>query len=253
MKKKTVDKTPNFNIDDLILEGINITRVAQEGDAIYSDNQLLVDEVHRRYQLWVINIRNWFGQEGYNARTHPLFVHTVNFYRADSVPLMKGGVEYGDPTSPKSQLLLKNIREEATKKLEHLDVLIKLIPTKKKRALINNIESIVCAGFEVGEDEFRVIINDSYKKPLLCKSKIFSWKVLYEIAKEKSFDFSSEDKEKVENTIDYFNNNKNNKIYSGTHLNLTRILKLEGESVLPTMSITLITEKEFKKRSTLAT
>lgn len=107
------------DLDELIIDGINITRQAQEGDALYSDNQFLAVDVHHRFVLWRFNIREFVSK--YYPKS------AQKFFEADSVPDMKGGIEYGDVTSEKSQTLLKNIREETSKKLGLLRQL------KKKR------------------------------------------------------------------------------------------------------------------------
>ena len=101
-------------MNDLIIEGVNVTRQAQEGNALYSSN-LLIDDVHRRFVLWRINIREFVSK--YYPKT------SVQFFEADSVPDFKGGVEYGDVASEKSQTLLRNIREETSKKLNMLEQL----------------------------------------------------------------------------------------------------------------------------------
>lgn len=99
-------------MNDLIIEGVNITRRAQEGDALYSDNQFLVDDVHRQFVLWRIKVREFvskYYRKGIDV-----------FFEADKVPDFKGGIEYGDVKSKKSQTLLRNIRVEASKKMNVL-------------------------------------------------------------------------------------------------------------------------------------
>ena len=100
------------DLDNLITDGINITRQAQEGNALYSDNQFLAVDIHHRFVLWRFNIREFVSK--YYPKS------AQEFFEADSVPDMKGGIEYGNVTSEKSQTLLKNIREETSKKLDLL-------------------------------------------------------------------------------------------------------------------------------------
>ena len=98
---------------DLILEGINITRQAQEGDALYAEENIL-DEVFSRYQIWKSNIKDFLTIAKRDN------IEFYRFYEADSVPSLKGGVEYADIRSEKSQTLLKNIRTETSKHLSLL-------------------------------------------------------------------------------------------------------------------------------------
>lgn len=93
-----------------MLEGINITREAQEGNAIYGRKELL-DSVFSRYQIWKSNIKDFLVDTNINT------IEWYKFYEADSVPSLKGGPEYADIQSDKSQMLLKNIRIETSKTL----------------------------------------------------------------------------------------------------------------------------------------
>lgn len=100
--------------DELIIEGVNITRAAQEGDALYHD-VIHLHETFARYQIWRAAIKEFLTKANRDtAEWH-------KFYEANSVPYMKGGIEYGDIASEKSQTLLKNMRIETSKTLELLD------------------------------------------------------------------------------------------------------------------------------------
>lgn len=98
---------------ELMLEGINITRKAQEGDALYAEKGVL-NEVFEQYQVWRSKIKDFLAEAGLNS------LEWYKFYESDSVPLFKGGIEYGDVRSEQSQQLLKNIRIETSAKLELL-------------------------------------------------------------------------------------------------------------------------------------
>jgi hypothetical protein len=98
---------------DLMLRGINLTRAAQEGDAIYAG----VDRLHdafRDYQIWRSDIRDFLADAKVNT------LDWYKLYESDSVPLLKGGIEYSDIKSEKSQTLLRNIRVETSSKLDIL-------------------------------------------------------------------------------------------------------------------------------------
>lgn len=95
---------------ELMLEGIKITRKAQESDAIYAEKGVL-NEVFAQYQIWRSEIKDFLVDAGLNS------LDWYKFYESDSVPLFKGGIEYGDVRNEKSQQLLKNIRTETSVKL----------------------------------------------------------------------------------------------------------------------------------------
>ncbi|MDO8604585.1 MAG: hypothetical protein Q7K40_04315 [bacterium] len=124
---------------DLILEGINITRQAQEGDAIYAEKNIL-DEVFSRYQIWKSDIKDFLTMAKRDN------IEFYKFYEADSVPNLKGGIEYSNIQSEESQTLLKNIRTETSKHLNLLkeagdDVFNKKLP---KTTIVN--PSIITLG-----------------------------------------------------------------------------------------------------------
>lgn len=103
-------------LNKLIENGINITRRSQEGDAVYSSDPNLLDNVHRNYMVWKEDIKDLLNQEKKIYKKMDIGI----FYQGDSVSSLKGGIEYGNINSQKSQMLLKNIRVETTKKLKWL-------------------------------------------------------------------------------------------------------------------------------------
>lgn len=126
-------------LDKLIVEGINITRSAQEGDAIYSSSSDIVDDVHRKYIIWKDDTKKLLNQKEVVKN-----IDIGILYQSDSVPNFKGGIEYGDVRSEKSQELLKNIRIETSKKLEFLrKVNSKLSGEKIEKKLIKFVKTII--------------------------------------------------------------------------------------------------------------
>jgi hypothetical protein len=125
------------SFSDIMIEGLTINRQSQEGDAVYYTDKEYLDKVFIKYQFWKSQIRDFLT----NAKQDLLEWH--KFYESDSVSLFKGGMEYGDISSPKSQELLRNIRIESSAKLNLLkqlgDVLFKKQFPKVK---INNEDKI---------------------------------------------------------------------------------------------------------------
>lgn len=137
----------------LMLEGINITRKAQEGDAIYGkENQL--QEVFDDYHIWKSRIKDFLTNTNSNS------LEWYQFYQADSVPSLKGGLEYGDITSEVSQSLLKKIRLETTGKLQLLKLLgDSLFPENLPKVQLPNTDTI-----KLGKENsfsFNVVTGDS--------------------------------------------------------------------------------------------
>lgn len=108
-----------WSLQDLIDKGIELTREAQEGDALYRDQFIAVD-AHNKFSIWRIALRDFLYREKYFEPINPLYSKVEPLLEADSVPMLKGGIEYGDPQSEKSQTLLRNIREETKRKLQIL-------------------------------------------------------------------------------------------------------------------------------------
>ena len=107
---------------DLMLEGVNITRRAQEGDAIYAvaspthgkkgvDVVEYLNNVFTQYHEWKSKIRDFLTETNRNT------LEWYQLYESDSVPHLKGGPDYGNIQSEKSQTLLRNIRVETSKTL----------------------------------------------------------------------------------------------------------------------------------------
>lgn len=112
--------------EKLMYEGINISRKAQEGDAIYAGVEVIgkrittrkdngvVQEIFRRYQVWKSDLMDFLTETKRNT------FEWHRFYEGNSVPSLIGGVEYGDVNSEKSQNLIRSVRMETSNKLELL-------------------------------------------------------------------------------------------------------------------------------------
>lgn len=133
-------KSPKKTLDQLILEGVNLTKNAQEGDALYSENQFLAVDVHARYVSWILDVKDFLTKKGYGRLNSTHSEIFLKFLESDSVPHIKGGLEYGDPETEESQKLLKNIREEASRKrrwLQRLKQDLLVVSSEKKRGAKN--------------------------------------------------------------------------------------------------------------------
>lgn len=93
-----------------------------------------------------------------------------------------------------------------------------------------------------------VIINERYTdeklKPLVTKGR---WKVLLEVAENGSV-YANSTKE-AKSITNYFNTNRNCKIYTAyPEYKLTKILKEDGQEILPNINIKIIPNKTFSQR-----
>lgn len=106
------EQSPLNLLEDYIKEGRNITVSTQYGVHSGTEEQLRLG-VPARYSLWKDSTELFLRENG--------FLDEAEFFsEADSVPIMIGGLAYGDPLSPESLLLMKYIRVETSKKLEVL-------------------------------------------------------------------------------------------------------------------------------------
>ena len=107
-------KDKKEQLAQLIRRGVHITQAAQEGDILYADDP--ADKMHeafKDYHNWKMEVRDFFLKHDFDNEA-------AFFFEADDVPMLKGGLEYSYIETPKSQKLLKSIREETSKKLAFL-------------------------------------------------------------------------------------------------------------------------------------
>jgi hypothetical protein len=124
-------------LDELILEGINITRACNTG---INNPAHLIHEIHKSYILWVGKIKQSLNNKETTERIDIGF-----FYEGDSVPLFFGGIEYGNPQSKEYQKLLENIQIETKTKITRLREIRDELTNKKqpeKKTSLKKIEFI---------------------------------------------------------------------------------------------------------------
>ncbi|OGF60525.1 hypothetical protein A3C05_03440 [Candidatus Giovannonibacteria bacterium RIFCSPHIGHO2_02_FULL_45_40] len=83
---------------------------------MHREGQDGVDNMHetfKDYHNWKMDTRDFFLKHNFEDEAD-------FFFEGDSVPMLKGGIEYSDIDSPESKELLKNIQEEAKEKLRFL-------------------------------------------------------------------------------------------------------------------------------------
>ena len=179
-----VDRS-KWALQDYINEGINITREAQEGDALYREQDIVMD-VYDWFSIWRIVIKDFLFKEGYLKESHHFYSNVEPLLEADSVPLLKGGFDYGIPQSGKSQTLLKNIREETNKKLGILR------SVKKYESGINipiEISYNISIGQFIFNKKYKVVVEGKQKDTAdilvdVGKDKKVSWDEIYEKFKD---------------------------------------------------------------------
>jgi len=110
-------------LNELIGEGINITKQAQEDGASYStDPDNYLDNAYKIFNDWRQEIKDFIYNEKIGSDIN------VFFFKEDSVNRFLGLAEYLDPENKNKQReLLKSIRIETSIKLE------KLIELKKEQ------------------------------------------------------------------------------------------------------------------------
>ena|SRR3989344_4458054 len=133
-------------IEKLIVEGVNITKNAQESEAIYkiknNDSVKFLAAVFHRYSVWKQKIKKLLNKEKIAKE-----IDIGILYEGNSVPdIRPGGIEYGDIQSEKSQELLRNIRIETSKKLDWLRQIKIKLSDKQKIGLQNKFPHILPSG-----------------------------------------------------------------------------------------------------------
>jgi len=112
----------------------------------------------------------------------------------------------------------------------------------KKQRTNNLINEIICVEPRYGS-EFLIVVNGDYKNTI-TGDKNKSWDLLLKLAKEGKIYFGDAPKWQV----DYFNSNKNNRLYTQTGCMVTKILKKEGEYFVPNIEMSVISERAYSRR-----
>ncbi len=137
-------------------------------------------------------------------------------------------------------------------KSNHEDPLLSETPDiknkKQKSKKIDHefIREIICVRPSSGSNRFKIVVNGNYLGFITADMVKPSWDLLFKVADEKRVFCDS--KSQYKNSLDYFNTNKNNKIYTQTSHKLTKILKMEGEYIFAEdwVTINVASEKSFK-------
>lgn len=119
----------------------------------------------------------------------------------------------------------------------------------KRKVPTKFIKSIYCVKPKSG-NKFIMVINDDYQNTIKGDQAKLCWRLLFEVAEkvEKGKEGIWYSEENHKNLLDYFNSNKSNRIYTQTGYKITKILKVEGGYIVPTIKLKVISEKAFKTR-----
>lgn len=193
----------DWSLRSFIDAGKLLAQFAHEGDALYRD-QFIACDAHDEYMKWKLQVRGFCYKNGYLNENHHLYktalrLRLLDLYD-DTVPPLKtestgtssmlsqsitgtrSGIPYGDPYSPQSQILLRNIREETTKKVEIL---------QEMEDFLSKIRII----------EKKPDGNFSYKGKLLEVSKDTLWFTLFDIVYELTDGNGEISNEKIESAL----------------------------------------------------
>ena len=106
------------------------------------------------------------------------------------------------------------------------------------------IHEIFCVRSKNSENRFKVIVNKNFEKLIMVDKIKFSWNLLFRIGEKELIKYDPSYK----SSLDYFNNNKRNKIYTKTGHVVTKVFKIDGGFIKPNISIKTISEKEAKAK-----
>lgn len=116
MKDKAMpENVIRSEINKFIIQGINITKLSQEKNAVYRDKLSdfdYLESVFKKYILWKEDLKNFLNCDEVTSK-----VDVDILFEANSVPwVIPGGIfEYRDAKTIEYQNFLKNIREETQK------------------------------------------------------------------------------------------------------------------------------------------
>lgn len=136
---------------------------------------------------------------------------------------------------------LKDFKKEVDEKIKQLSL-------KDGKNSSRFIKEIICVKPIKDNDRFKIVVNDNYLNPIeVDKTRDRgSWDLLYRVAEEGEV-YADKD---YKNNLGYFNTNRRNKIYTKTKLNLTKVLKQEGDYIRPEddLKIKSISHKAFMQK-----
>ncbi len=106
-----------------------------------------------------------------------------------------------------------------------------------------HVEKIICVKPDDEDKKYQMIINDNYVNPLMCDRVKPSFDLLFKVAEGERPSAGE-----YKSNLDYFNTNKQNRIYTQTGLSLTKILKIIDGDIHPNIVMDVISEKALATR-----
>jgi len=220
MAKKMTKKIKELSIsqilkelDKLIIDGINIGRKTY--------TTALPNDTRDEYISWTFSLKDLLNREFITKK-----IDIGYLYDPKSIPPTLGGIEYGDKNSKESKELDEKIVKEIRELLKFLRKKkeeIKILSETKNNKIIRKakkIESIILAKPKNKKSEKYILIINGIKRSTINTRGEY-WKNFIEIKKTDFINFNKL-------IYDYFNNRKQNPIYSRTNLELTKILDISS-------------------------
>lgn len=118
-----VDKDFLRGITKLVEQANEVSRLCSDESVKWSTDDFLAVDIHDRYMSWKEDVDLFL-------QVHDLPLDAKFFRIENTVPLLKGGLEYGDKNSKESRGLIKVISLELDEKLKHLRELARQENTK---------------------------------------------------------------------------------------------------------------------------
>lgn len=95
--------------------------------------------------------------------------------------------------------------------------------------------------------KYKIIVNESYKKPIEVSLEDEYWNTFFQLVKNKGMAISPDNN--VEDLYGYMNHNPRNQLYTKSGCELTRILKKENGLIIPGFEdIDIISDKTYETR-----
>lgn len=132
-----------LSLNEIINEGLSILKliaVTFVNNKLASElrNKFEACEAHQRYVIWSDDLKQWAHKNISN------YLEQSFFLEADSVPIMKSGIEYSFSNSPESILLMEQIRDEIKLKLGKLrELQSKTFSDKKEEECFKSFDGLI--------------------------------------------------------------------------------------------------------------
>lgn len=123
-------------IAELVKQANDVGVLCSDEAVRWSTNDFLAVDIHNKYMIWKCDVQEFLQK-------HDLLLEAKFFMVENTVPMVKGGIEYGDKNSEQSRGLIKAISLDLDEKLKHLRELSRRVNNKKTEKVIKKSNKLI--------------------------------------------------------------------------------------------------------------